>query len=433
MKRNFTLLLLSLFATSIVSAQRLFTEDFNYDAGQLNMVSDTVWNTLSGNTNFIQVVSGNLTYPGYVTNPAENSNQIMLDSSSNNKSEDVFAKFAKQDSGTVYCTFLLKVATDGNLISNKSDKGEFFISFLAAKDNANPLAGLAIKRGTAAGTINIGIFPQLTGELMYAPDDYSIDDTLLVTFSYQILEGDNNNVVSLWVKTPTQGEQPDPDANATDADTGDPMKIIKLAIFQRSARTPICNIDAIKVSTTWNDAVLPLRLLSFNVVNSNGYASLTWKTCNEVNVKEFEVQRGTTATSFAPVGHVAAKNSTSCGTTYSYSDTKQLAGVAFYRIRIVDNDGKSSYSGIVRVDGKLPVNISVFPNPVRDNLVLSHPKAVDGATIKVVSLNGATVAAFAVTKDGVQTNVDVSKLAKGNYIVIFQNGSNRQTIQITKQ
>lgn|GEM_PF-2989935 len=437
MKRNFTLLLLGLIASSIVSAQRLFVEDFNYEPGQLSLVSDTVWKTLSGNTNFIQVVPGNLTYPGYYTNPIDSSRKIMLDSSSNNKAEDVSAKFARQDSGTLYCTFLLRVTTDGNLSTNKKNKGEFFISFLPSGDNTNPLACVTIRKGSAPGTFNLGLFPRLTdtSKLAFAPGDYNVNDTVLVTYSYQFLAGDSNNVASLWINPVIDISDPNPppaDVTVTDSDTGS-FKIGRLAIFQRSLATPVCDIDAINVSTAWSDAVLPLRLLSFSVINSNGYASLIWKTCNEVNVKEFEVQRSADAATFTPIAHIVAKNSSSCGTTYSYSDTKQLVGTAYYRIRIVDNDGRVSYSGIVRVDGKLPVNISVFPNPVTDNLVLSHPQAVSGAIIKVVSLNGVVAATFPVTKDAVQTNVNVSKLAKGNYVVVFLNGRNQQTIKITKQ
>jgi hypothetical protein len=88
---------------------------------------------------------------------------------------------------------------------------------------------------------------------------------------------------------------------------------------------------------------------------------------------------------------------------------------------------------VVSVNGKIPTKISVFPNPVTNNLVLSHPKALDGAVIRIVSLNGTAVALYNVQKDAVQTSVDVSKLAKGSYIVVYRNGQQQQTIKIIKQ
>ena len=431
MKRNFTVLLLSLLAASTVSAQRLLTEDFNYNTGNLVSVSDTVWENFSGDTKFIQVIPGNLSYAGYNTSPVDSA-KIMLDSAAGN-AEDVLSRFSREDTGTVYSTFLLNVLSNGNLFTNNSGKGEYFASFLPAGTNTVGLSAVVIRRGVASGTFNLGLLSRTdsTVSIVWANTDYTTNTTLLVAIGYHIIAGDSNNVASLWINPPTDGTQPAPNAEAIDIETGS-IRVSKVALYQRSSRSPQCEIDAIKVSTTWTDAVLPLRLLAFNVINNNGYASLSWQTCNEINVNEFEVQRSTDAQNFVAVGHVQAKN-LSCGATYTYSDPKELAGKSYYRIRMVDKDGKSSYSGIVSVDGKLPTKISVFPNPVTDNVSISHPKAENNAIIKIVSLNGAVIATYPVMKDAVQTNINVSKMAKGNYIVVFQNAQQKQTIKIVKQ
>jgi len=430
MKRNFMLLLLSLLVVSIVSAQRLLTEDFNYAKGELTVVSDSVWKHLSGTTEKIMVISPNLTYQGYVTNPVGTSRKIKLDSSTTN-AESVSTTFATEDTGTIYCSFLLKVLSTHNLVARDSPTIEYFVSYLSS-DNSNRIAPVAIKRGSAALTFKLGIFPRKGVGVVWANANYPVKDTLLLTIGYQFVSGDSNNVASLWINPPTDSLQPNPDAQVIDIDTGDSLKISKLGLYQRSKHSPVCQIDAIKISTTWDDAVLPLQLLSFNVLNNNGYANLRWQTCNEVNVKEFEVQKSSDAQNFLPVAHIPARNA-SCGTIYTYNDAKELAGTAYFRIRMVNNDGRSSYSGIVSVDGKLPTKISVFPNPFVNNLVLSHPKALDGATIRIVSLNGTVVASYSVQKDAVQTSIDMSKLAKGNYIVVYRNAQKQQTIEIIKQ
>lgn len=434
MKRNFTLLLLILFIGSTVKAQRLLTEDFNYAAGDLVTVSDTVWEHLAGNTKPIQVMDGNLTYPGYATNPADTSRKIRLDSTTSN-SEIVLTRFAKQDTGTVYASFLLSVLGNTNLTAHGNASGEYFASFLPASDNTKPLSGLTIRRGSASGTFNLGIFSRIDSatSIVWGVRDYAVGDTLLVAIGYQVVAGDSNNVVKLWVNPPTNTSQPTPEAQGIDIDNGsDSLKISKLALYQNGSHTPVCDIDAIKISTTWDDAVLPLQLLSFNVVNNNGYASLTWQTCGEINVKDFEVQRSGDARSFTTVANIAAKNG-ACGTNYAFSDAKELGGTAYYRLKIVDNDGRESYSATVRVDGKLPAKVSIFPNPVLDNVACSHPKAVEGAYIKIVSLGGSVVATIPVAKDAVQTSFNVSKLAKGNYLLVFRNGGQQQTLMILKQ
>ena len=271
--------------------------------------------------------------------------------------------------------------------------------------------------------------------VVWSDSNYATNTTLLVTMAYKFVPGDSNNVVMMWVNPSTDSLEPSPQAQVIDLDTAStttPRRFGKLALMQRSTRSPRCEIDAIKVSTTWADVVLPLRLISFNVVDQNGYASLSWQTCNEINMSKFEVQKSIDARNFSTIGDILAKNG-SCGTTYTYNDAKALSGIAYYRLRMIDKDGASSYSGVVSIDGKIPEKISVFPNPVVNYLVLAHPKAEAGTTLKIISTNGSVVASYPVQKDAVQTSLDVSKLAKGSYIVLFSNATQKQTIKILKQ
>jgi hypothetical protein len=435
MKKNCILLLLSFLAASVVSAQRLLTEDFNYSAGQLTTVSSGAWVHFSGTTKPIQVVAGNLTYPGYVTSPSPASGLIFLDSAKSN-AEDVNRSFGAVNSGSLYCTFLLNVLNANNLFSDSSNKGEAFMGFLPLSSNPAEAVGVVIKRTPGGGgSFKLGVFSRidtLPRSVVWYDSGFATNSTLLVTLGYQFVAGDGNNIVMLWVNPAIDSIQPSPNAQVIDLDSAtNPRKFGRLAAVQRSQRSPICQIDAIKVSTSWVDAVLPLSLLSFNVIDNNGYASLSWQTCNEINMNRFEVQKSLDARNFAAIGEVPAKNQ-SCGTTYTYNDAKTLTGTAYYRIRMIDNDGTSNYSGVVSVDGKLPTKISVFPNPVINYLVLAHPKAEAGTTIQIVSTNGSVVASYPVQKDAIQTSVDVSKLPKGSYIVVFSNSRQKQTIKIIK-
>ena len=108
MKKTFTFLLLILLAASVVSAQRLLTEDFNYATGALTAVSGGNWTPFAGTAKPIQVINANLTYSGYVTNPSPTNGAVLLDTAKSN-GENAYAKFSTVSSNTVYCTFLLDV------------------------------------------------------------------------------------------------------------------------------------------------------------------------------------------------------------------------------------------------------------------------------------------------------------------------------------
>ena len=92
---------------------------------------------------------------------------------------------------------------------------------------------------------------------------------------------------------------------------------------------------------------LPVVLLSFNVsgfksFNGNTNTLVSWETASEVNVGYFNVQRSTDGNEFSTIGEVKAKGAGS----YSYLDNTNLTGIVYYRLEIVDKDGRKSYSEI---------------------------------------------------------------------------------------
>lgn len=93
---------------------------------------------------------------------------------------------------------------------------------------------------------------------------------------------------------------------------------------------------------------VPLKLLSFSATRSRGVSSLNWVTENEYNVSYFDVQRSYDGSNFTSIGNVPARNS-NFRETYFFDDRSALNGLAYYRIKSVDVDGKFSYSRIAVV------------------------------------------------------------------------------------
>ncbi|MEP7319847.1 MAG: T9SS type A sorting domain-containing protein, partial [Panacibacter sp.] len=437
MKKTFTLFLVCALAAVTVSAQRLLTEDFNYSLGQLTSaggganVSGGAWVTNTGTGKYLQVLSGNLTYPSYGTNPSPTSGHLLLDTTKGS-AEDAYVSFDTVKTGTVYASFLVSVNLTESLIAHDSAIGDFFVSLLPGTSTSNYTGRLYIRKGAAEGTFNLGIAAQSykNTPVSWIATDYATNTTHLVTIGYQTIDGPLNDVAKLWVNPPNVPTEPAAQASSTYASGNENSGIARFAVRQNldqtiKGGTPKCQIDAIKISTSWADGTLPLQLKSFSVINNNGYAGLSWQTCNEINVKKFEIQKSVDARNFTAIADVEAKNAT-CATNYSFNDVKALSGTAYYRIRTVDNDGASSYSGVVSINGKIPVSINVYPNPVTNSLVMMHPKTTTGATIQIISLDGKMVSVTTIQQDAVQTSIDVSKLTKGNYIAVFTNGAQKQ-------
>jgi hypothetical protein len=124
---------------------------------------------------------------------------------------------------------------------------------------------------------------------------------------------------------------------------------------------------------------LPLRLISFNAERRSGTSFLNWVTQNEENVDHFEIQRSATPTNFISIGTVGARNITS-RQEYYFEDHSPLNGIAYYRLRSVDRDGKTSYSKITAVNERQLQSAGfIILNPARNGITIFNKTGKEGS------------------------------------------------------
>ena len=96
-----------------------------------------------------------------------------------------------------------------------------------------------------------------------------------------------------------------------------------------------------------NDLVMPVSLLQFTAKPRQASIMLNWKTGAEINNKGFFIMRGNTPQNLEQISFVAAKPAAVNGASYAFEDMNVLTGVDYYyRLKQVDNDGRSSLSPI---------------------------------------------------------------------------------------
>ena len=112
--------------------------------------------------------------------------------------------------------------------------------------------------------------------------------------------------------------------------------------------------------------VLPVTLLNFTGVSQAGKNLLSWKTTNETAFSHFEVGVSNDATNFNTIGKVTAGTN-----NYAFTHFNPLAGNHFYRLKMVDKDGRFSFSGIIKLVQNQSNKLSVFPNPAKDFITIN--------------------------------------------------------------
>lgn len=180
-------------------------------------------------------------------------------------------------------------------------------------------------------------------------------------------------------------------------------------------------------------SALPISLKSFNAGVDGSKVNIWWSTFNEVNVKDFTIERSTDATSFERVGTQSPGNSNQLS-SYTFTDANANAPVLYYRLKVTDKDGSISYSSVIKVSMVAAAKVVVTPNPaVGSNINVSHAKAGKDAVIRLFSFDGKMIRSIAVQNGSTQSLVDVNQLVKGNYIVEFADASGRSTTTFIKQ
>ncbi|MFY8128556.1 MAG: T9SS type A sorting domain-containing protein [Chitinophagaceae bacterium] len=170
--------------------------------------------------------------------------------------------------------------------------------------------------------------------------------------------------------------------------------------------------------------ILPLRLLSFNAAkNENGTAKIWWNVNGDDDVKSYIVEKSLNAKDFNSFATLAANGKN----TYEINDNVELKSTTYYRVKFLNKNGSVTYSNVVAVTPRKSVGLEVFPNPVRNNLVISYKAVSKEASLSITNLQGKNVNSTAIKAGTTQTSIDISKLVNGTYIVTFLDSDGNKT------
>lgn len=182
-----------------------------------------------------------------------------------------------------------------------------------------------------------------------------------------------------------------------------------------------------------NCSIQPVNIISFTGMINNNKVDLDWKTSNEINLSHYSVERYNDNNVFVEVGKVNALNSL-VNNSYIFNDTSviNISKYQYYRLKLVDAYGQFYYSSILKISPNSPIELKVFPNPVRTSFVVQHDKATKDAQLSIYSIQGKLLRNVQPTLDAIETRMDITKLPSGVYTLQFVNNGIKQVFKLTK-
>lgn len=202
---------------------------------------------------------------------------------------------------------------------------------------------------------------------------------------------------------------------------------LQMATLTGSGAGPYSSYYECAVEAT---GVLPLNLIGFDGSAYGQSCLLRWKTENEINFSHFKLEYSADADDFEYLARFETTNSSTGRGDYAYTDKDRLLfGNAFYRLKMVDKDGKFTYSSTVPIHNNNRVAIKIGTNPVTNNLILFHPYSNGKEQVLVTDMSGRAIGITKLQANSRYSKINVSLCPRGTYFLIYSDGKYSQTLK----
>jgi len=167
-------------------------------------------------------------------------------------------------------------------------------------------------------------------------------------------------------------------------------------------------------------ASLPVQIKNITATLISKNVLISWEVANEVGIKKYKIEKSIDGNNnFSTIGSVNSNNKTA----YSFTDVSPVFP-AYYRLKIASLDGSIKFSNSLLVN-KSANNISIYPNPVNNNLTVAG--LAGKSTIKITNTMGQKVLEQNTSANSL--NLDVTGLKSGTYILSITDDADRVAIK----
>lgn len=159
-------------------------------------------------------------------------------------------------------------------------------------------------------------------------------------------------------------------------------------------------------------------------INNEHKSEIYWKV-EEQQAQNYVVEKSDDGLRFTAIGNLSSKGD---GTnSYRFVEATTLYATGFYRIKQVQKGEHVLYSAIVKLTAFSSTAVAVFPNPVKDMLTVTTGTGLMNTKLILTDISGRIIAGIPI-RSGL-TNVDMSKLTAGIYILKFENGNAKKILK----
>jgi hypothetical protein len=184
------------------------------------------------------------------------------------------------------------------------------------------------------------------------------------------------------------------------------------------------------------NSTLPVRIISFTGQSRGGENFLTWQTSGEINSKEYLVERSANGNTFSAIGTIPAAGNSGGIRSYSFTDNRPEIK-SWYRLRVVDIDGRHELSNIIMIQQNEKQNQAKLYPTVANSSVTVEITGMQNQSCSLFITNAGGQMLYNETKNiGLGANrllIDINGLPSAAYYITILQNDRKQTLKFLKQ
>ena len=159
---------------------------------------------------------------------------------------------------------------------------------------------------------------------------------------------------------------------------------------------------------------------------------LSWQTSSENNNKGFVIERSNDGNSFDSIGFVSSLSVGGRGANYIFTDMPLNDGIEYYRLRQINLDNSYSYGPVRFLKLNRGEIVSIYPNPVSEDLYIKSGVTLANAQMKIYTIDGRLMMEKVLNGSGT-LSVSVRSLPAGIYVAKVSAGDNNFKYRFVKK
>ncbi len=172
--------------------------------------------------------------------------------------------------------------------------------------------------------------------------------------------------------------------------------------------------------------ILPVDIEYFTARKTNdNKVQLQWKSSLQNIGDKYIVERSGTGLQFMAIDEKVISNSFNINEMSYFTDNNPLQGVNYYRLRLVKQNN-TYFSEIRNVLFQSKNAVSIFPNPIHNEINVSIPNQNKAIVIELFNNSGAMVLRKQIANPNSIESINVSAISNGIYYLVLK--TNNETI-----